>query len=128
MLSATQFAARLPGAGTPAVEVSDAVILRNCATGLTATPSGNQASGILIAALINEFTVIGSDGDAATLPPAVAGVVIMIANATAKSLNLYPAVGEKINGTQDSAFAVAAGKSILLFATATGSWRAVVSA
>jgi len=128
MLNTVELLTRLPGAGRPPVETSDAIILLNVASGLTATPSGTQSTSMPIGALISEFANIASNGDGALLPKATAGVSLMIANASAKSLNLFPQVGEKVNGVQDSAFALAAGKNCLLFATAAASWRALVTA
>jgi len=131
MLNTVQLLARLPGAGRPPVEVDDGVVLQSCANTLAAYSGGGQTSATVIGAVFNEFTFVAADNDSCVLPVSVAGVALLVVNASsqAKSLNVFPTASETINGgTGGAAVAVASGKRCLFFCVKAGNWYTLVTA
>jgi hypothetical protein len=91
----------------------------------TATPSGNQSNSIKLTS-INRFTTVASAGDSAVLPQSQPGYIVVVINdAAANSMNVFPAVGDKIDsGALNAAKAVGANSGPLIFyATGIGQWR-----
>ena len=77
---------------------------------LKATPGGAQAGGWPLDAGVNRFTVVASAGDSAMLPSILSGQAVghcVVINDSGTSLNVYPAVGENLNGVANAAAAVA---------------------
>jgi len=97
---------------------------------LAAKAGGGQSGATLCAAVINRFTTVATAADSGLLPSAKAGMQITVTNAHAtNSMNLFPAVGEQINGAAaNTAFALAAGKTASFTSAANGAWHAVLSA
>ena len=88
-----------------------------------------QAGAIALPAMINRVTTVGSAGNSAILPVSAPGLVIMVVNAAASnSMNVYPQVGDTMNGTANAAFAVAAGKTAQFYCANTGAWHSLLSA
>lgn len=98
--------------------------------GLTAHAGGGQGAGLLLTSMVNRFTVVGSAGDSALLPPGKPGMEITVINATAAtSMNIFPATGEQINAAgANAAFALAGAKTVTLFCTLAGQWHTQLSA
>lgn len=97
--------------------------------GVTASAGSTQATGVLVTAAITRVTTVGTIGDALTLPPAVAGMQLVVINAGANSMDVFPAVGNAINAlSADAALAVAANKTVLLVCAIDGTWNSVVTA
>jgi len=91
--------------------------------GLTAHAGGGQANGVLIIAPITQFSTVGSAGDSATLPHALAGMVVTVINSTATSMNVFPASGETINGGAANAqVAVTNATPTIFYAISAGAW------
>lgn len=98
-------------------------------TALTAKAGGGQSGGVPLNLGMNRFSVVGTAGDSATLPANSGGLVIMVVNATATSMNIFPATGGTINAlSANAAYALAAGKSVILFQALDGAWYANLSA
>lgn len=106
---------------------------------VTAFAGGLQPGATLIpvsAQLINIGTV-ASGGDSLKLPFAVKGQVKILFNSTVTSCNIFGAIGtnrktgavDTINGVASTtAYALAGGKSAILFCPVNGAWAALLSA
>lgn len=98
-------------------------------SGLTANAGGGQANGTPLNLGINRFSTVATAGDSATLPTYSGGLVIMVVNATATSMNIFPNSGGTINAlSANAAYALAAGKSVIFFQAVDGNWYANLSA
>lgn len=98
-------------------------------TGLTALAGGGQTGATLLSLGMNRFTTVATAGDSALLPTYAGGLVIMVVNATATSMNIFPPTGGTINAlSANAAYALAAGKSVILFQALDGAWYANLSA
>lgn len=103
--------------------------LTSVQNGVTAATGSTQATGVLVTASITRVTTVGTIGDALTLPKAVPGMSLVVINAGANSMDVFPAVGDAINAlSADAALAVAANKTVLLVCAVGGIWNAVVTA
>jgi len=99
------------------------------ANGITAFAGGGQGSAVLLGAMINRVTVVATIGDSVMLPIAVPGMQIMVTNAAANSMNLFPGVGDAINALgANAAYALAGGKTASLICAVTLQWHAILSA
>jgi hypothetical protein len=100
--------------------------------GLTASATQTQAAGTPITAATVGFSTVASAGNAATLPPAIAGMEISVVNeTTSTSMNVFPASagqggvsgGDRINALAQNAAIAVAGSTILIFyCMTTGTW------
>lgn len=94
---------------------------------ITAHAGGGQALGVPITGPLARVTIVASAGDSVTLPNAIRGMEIAIANdAAANSMNVFPAVGESINALgANAAFAevVSATGPTIFFCFSNGLWR-----
>lgn len=98
-------------------------------TGLTARAGGGQANGTALNLGINRFTTVATAGDSALLPSYSGGLVIMVVNATATSMNIFPPSGGTINAlSPNGAYALAAGKAVIFFQASDGAWYGNLSA
>lgn len=104
--------------------------LTTTSNAVTASTGSTQATGVLVTSAITRVTTVGTAGDALTLPPAVAGMSLVVINAAAvNSMDVFPAVGNAINAlAADAALAVAANKTVLLVCAVNGTWNAIVTA
>lgn len=93
---------------------------------ITARAGGTQALGVPITTPFVRITTSATAGDSVTMPPAVRGNEITIANdAAANAVNVFPAVGESINAlAANAAFSltVAAGPTIF-YCFSNALWR-----
>lgn len=97
---------------------------------VTAHAGGGQANGVPVTTPLFRVTTVGSAADSITLPNAIRGMEILVLNdAAANSMNVFPATGETINaGAANAALAVAAqngaGTGPTIFVCYTnGAWR-----
>lgn len=98
--------------------------------GLTAfAGGGQQAASYNLTWGMNQFTTVATAGDSATLPTYSLGLVIVVINAGANSMNIFPGTGGTINALGvNAAYALAAGKTVIFFQGANGAWYANLSA
>jgi hypothetical protein len=114
-----------PGAGAagqyPTVTSQDA---------LTAHAGGGQGSAVPIVAQLTRFTVVATGADSSILPNMKAGMAsLTVINAGAAAMNVFPAVGETINGgAANAAFSVPAGKTANFVCPLNGASHALLSA
>jgi hypothetical protein len=96
---------------------------------LTAFAGGGQASATALTAYINRVTTVATAADSVKLPSATAGADVIVINATANSMNVFPVTGSYINALSvNTALAVAAGKTVHFVCPVAGRWYAIVSA
>jgi hypothetical protein len=112
---------------------------------LTAHAGGGQALATPITCSYSRFTTVASAADSAVLPPAAPGLEYVVKNAhPSNSMNIFPAAatqggyrgdgpnlpsGDSINSLGvNTAFALAAGKSVRFFCVANnGVWDSLPS-
>lgn len=96
---------------------------------LTAKAGGGQGGGPTINRMMNRFTTVATLNDSGTLPVSANGMQIVIVNAGANSMNVFPAVGEQINALgANTAFAIASGKTATFYCCTAGQWHSILSA
>lgn len=96
-----------------------------------AAAGDDQATATALTAAINVVTsATGTSADGVRLPADYAeGDLLLIVNATATALDVFPPTGGKINGgTANAAKALAANMSGLYVSLDGGNWGAVLSA
>lgn len=100
--------------------------------GLTATAGGGQALAAPLGEGINRIATCATAADSSRLPPATSGSLgteLIVINAGAASMNVFPSTGDGINALAvNAAFAVAAGKSAMFHCASPGRWYANLSA
>ncbi len=95
---------------------------------LTATAGGGQTNGLPLTS-INRFTTVANANESATLPPSQPGMsVVVINDAAANAMNIFPVLGDKIDtGAANAAKSLIAGNGtgtpLVFYATAVGQWR-----
>ncbi len=98
---------------------------------ITAFSGGGQASATLLPASISRVTTVAVANDSVKLPgtAGLIGLTVLVINATANSMNVYPQTGEAIDNLgANAAKAVAGNKSCDFTCTGAGQWHAVLSA
>jgi hypothetical protein len=88
------------------------------------TPSQRQSKAV------TRETVSAVAGDALTLPDAIAGEKRVVFNkAAANSIDIFPAVGDKINALAiDAAYALAVTKGVIFYCCVDGFWDTILTA
>lgn len=96
----------------------------------TAKAGGGQSPATPITTVLTRIAVVATAADSVTLPVAVPGMQITIANAAAvNSANVFPNTGDTINAlAANAAFAIAAGKNVSFYCMVVGYWHAILSA
>lgn len=116
----------------PRISIDDADVssairdMVSSATGITAYAGGGQANATVLAAAFNRVTTVATAADSVKLPVARAGMTIVVKNAGASSMNVFPATGGTINAlSANTAFAVASGAAAMFVSTLAGAWDTV---
>lgn len=102
-------------------------VLESAQDSMTAHAGGGQGSATPITTQNARFTVVATLGDSSVLPLLIPGLIISVANAGAASMNVFPAVGQNMNGVANASFAVAAGKNAIFVGYAS-TWHSLLSA
>jgi hypothetical protein len=101
---------------------------------ITATPSGSQATSLLLVNQQNRITTVASAGDGVRLPPALSGACVVVVNdAVTNAANIFPssaaqggvAGGDKINALAvNTAFSLTVALGVTIFyCFSNGVWR-----
>lgn len=99
------------------------------ANSITAFAGGGQANAILLQASVNRVTTVATIGDSVAIPPALPGAQLVVINAAANSMNLFPSAGDAINALgANAAYAIAGAKTVMLVCAVAGTWNALLSA
>lgn len=100
--------------------------------GIVAAAGGGQANAVQLTEGINRIVTVATAADSVKLPQtggAIGETVVVINAAAANSMNLYPALGEKINAlAANAAFAIPANKTVICFASGGGQWHTNLTA
>ena len=92
---------------------------------LIAKAGGGQVGATLCNRRLNRFETVASANDSSILPPAVQGMILTIKNALS-TLDIYPAVGEEIDGTGvDTVKSVFANSVTSFYCFEPGEWESV---
>jgi hypothetical protein len=95
---------------------------------MSANSGGVQAGATAITASISRFTTVGGAGYSAVLMPAAAGLDIIVINAGANIMQIFPAGTDQINSlAASSSLALQPGQVVSLVSTATGQWHTLAS-
>lgn len=99
-------------------------VIRSVGTGISAAGSV-QGDATALTKDINVVSTV-SAGQGVRLPTAVAGMVLIVNNTSATSLNVYPATGAAIGSlATNSAYAHVTGASLQYYAVSTTQWYTV---
>jgi hypothetical protein len=97
--------------------------------GITAFAGGGQANARLLTRTINRVTTVATIADSVKLPPATAGMRVVVINAGANSMNVFPSTGGIINAlSANAAFAMAANKTAEFVCALAGTWNVNLTA
>lgn len=90
---------------------------------ITASVTQTQAAGTPIKATQVNISVVGTAGDACTMPLAKAGMEITLVNNGANAAGIFPGVGDQINGGgANVVFSLAAGVPTIFYCFANTFW------
>lgn len=101
------------------------------ATTVTAHAGGTRALAVPLNGACSLIAVCATSADSVSVPPAMGGQVMWVANGGAASAQIFAANGtaDTINGVAAATgIALGAGKSITLFSPLQGAWFGVLSA
>ena len=99
--------------------------IRSITTGITAAGS-TQGTATALTKEINVVSTVSSGANGVVLPTAVAGIVLIVNNTSANTLNVYPATGGAVNsGSTNAAYSHVSGASIQYYATSSTQWYTV---
>jgi hypothetical protein len=94
-------------------------------TGITAFPTGGQASGTALTIGYNEVTVVATAGDSVKLPTASVGLTVIVKNEGAASLDVFPFLADTINDQAvNLAVSIAPGGTVVFSAINSVNWEA----
>jgi hypothetical protein len=112
------------------IDAQTGVLKRLVSNGLTAFAGGGQGSATDLPFAFNRVTTVATLNDSVKLPPARAGISVVVVNAAAaNSMNVFPATGDAINAlSANAAFAMAANKTALFVCCVNGTWNAILTA
>lgn len=117
-----------PGSATNSLQ-STALQVELAANAVVAFATGGQANATQLAAQVNRIGTCATAGDSVKLMLAVAalaGLQVVVINDGAASCNVFPGVGDTINGqAANAAFAVPAGQTVTFSTTAAGAWQTI---
>lgn len=100
--------------------------MMSSATGITAFATGGQTNATALTKAFNRVTTVATIGDSVKLPTAVPGMMIVVKNAGANSMDVFPATGGTINAlSANTAFAMAAAANAVFVCTLAGAWDTV---
>ena len=98
---------------------------------ITAHAGGTRAAAVKLTSGINRIATCATAADSVSLPPAVGGQLIIVANAGAAAAQVFadPSTSDTINGVAAATgVSLAAGKSASFSSSAPGVWSWVLSA
>jgi hypothetical protein len=99
--------------------------IRSITTGISAAGS-TQGTATALTKEINVISTVSSGANGVVLPTAVAGIVLIVNNTSANTLNVYPATGGAVNsGSTNAAYSHVSGASIQYYATSGTQWYTV---
>lgn len=128
MTSASMLDKRLLGLGSPSENVPGLPV-SSATDAIVAKAGGTQATSTLLVSVINRVTVVATAGDGVLLPTAIAGLSLIVANAAGSAPNVFPNLGDAINGLgTNNPFSVPVGKTAEFFSAVAGVWHTILGA
>ncbi len=111
-----------------ALAIGDTTVSDGFNTAITAGTTQTQVGATALTARYNDVTVVGTANDGVRLPAGNPGLSIMVHNAAALPLKLYPATGAAINGgTADAAIILEPGATITCVSLSSLVWTTLLS-
>jgi hypothetical protein len=116
-----------PKAGIDPADISGALRdFTTAQTGITAAVGGGQANATQLSAAFNRVTTVATAGNSVRLPAALPGASLVVTNATATSMNVFPQTGGVINTlSPNTAFAMAANVTVMFVCSVAGTWNTI---
>lgn len=103
--------------------------LVSAAAAITATPGGTQVTSLVLAAQINQVSVVATGADGVRLPAAIVGMQIVIINDGANALQVFGHLTATIDGiTSATGVALSAAKRATFHCYAAGKWASQLGA
>lgn len=109
--------------------IPQTVLTQQVTTGITASTTQSQGQGALQTTR-NVFTIdtVANANDVVTMPTAVAGTVLFIANRGANTLQIFPASGDNFQGTAvNGSITLAAGAEAIYAAVDSTVWVRILN-
>lgn len=103
-------------------------------SGIVATAGGGQANAVPLTGFINRVTSCVTNADSVKLPAAVVNPAnglsfLVVINAGAATLAVFPSSGQSINAlAADASFSLATNKTAIFFCGANGVWNSNLTA
>jgi hypothetical protein len=95
---------------------------------LAANAGGGQASATLLTAMINRVTTVANLGDSVKLPASAAGLVLVVSNAGANAMDVFPASGDAINAlAANAAIRINANTTVSFYCSVAGTWHMIAA-
>lgn len=95
---------------------------------IAAPNAASQGTASALPSSINRISSSVVTGSV-VMPASIAGSFLTVINDTANTVNVYPAVGDKINAlATNAAFSLNAGKAADCYCAVAGTWHIVLSA
>jgi hypothetical protein len=115
-------------AGALTLAPTTAVVFNSVNAGVTANPNSTQGDSP-ITKMITQIATSATAGDVVTLPPAVAGAVIIVMNDGAENVEVFPASGDNINGAGTNArYVLDPAKNAMFIAHDATHWSTILTA
>jgi hypothetical protein len=91
---------------------------------LTANAGGGQGSATGLTAMINRVTTVATIGDSVKLPASAVGLVLIVSNAGANPMDVFPSSGDAINAlAANTAIRINAGTTVAFYCSVAGTWH-----
>lgn len=91
---------------------------------LTAFAGGGQGSATPLTAMISRVTTVATIGDSVKLPASAVGLVLVVSNAGANAMDVFPGTGDAINSlSANIAVRINAGTTVAFWCSVTGTWH-----
>jgi hypothetical protein len=91
---------------------------------LTAFAGGGQGSATPLTAMLNRVTTVATLGDSVKLPASAVGLVLVVSNAGANAMDVFPATGDAINAlAANTAIRINAGTTVTFYCSVAGTWH-----
>lgn len=96
----------------------------NVSNGLTALAGGGQTSATALSVNINRITTCATAGDSVKLPLSATGLFISVVNSGATYANVFPFLGDIIDGlAANTAISIPAGGMVIFTCAVAGMWN-----
>ena len=108
------------------LSVSGNFLIQPAADALTAHAGGGQGSAYALTYPINRFTVVATAADSASLPPALAGMEVVVINDAINAMQVFGAGSDTINDIAAVTGVSQLGKSAVMYiSSVNGKWYSI---